>query len=356
MIKTIEKNYHLMIKNYQLKHKSDHWIGRFKASRLGKIKNIDYLNFRKPRLLGHNLSTGFNDEFGFISTMNMLIDLLYSKSSIDVKKFSEVKIGKPKSYNFGDFSTNYNELRIIKIFNELNKYFDQDINVICEIGGGYGSLASKIKKKYPDKTLILIDIPETLIIQSYYLTTMFPNLKFCFYEEFKKLSFNEIKEEKFDFIIIPPWEKSKLAEQNYIDLFINSVSFQEMDKEIILEYFDFIQNSISKNGLFYNLNKNEKIINKIPIRISEYPYDKYWKILEKKVDSNNPNLHQIVAQRMSDENKSFYKEIRDIPKVNPSKFKWSFLNFLKVGTRYFLNVFMFFFPKKILYKLFKIYF
>ena len=104
------------------------------------------------------------------------------------------------------------------------------------------------------------------------------------------------------------------------------------------------------------MNKNEKIINKIPIRISEYPYDKYWKILEKKVDSNNPNLHQIVAQRMSDENKSFYKEIRDIPKVNPSKFKWSFLNFLKAGTRYFLNVFMFFFPKKILYKLFKIYF
>ena len=356
MIEKIEKNYALMVENYQVKHKSDHWVGRFKASKLGKIKKIDYQNFRKPKLFGNSLSTGFNDEFGFVNTMNMLIDLLYSKSAIDVKKFSEVKIGNPKFYNFGDISTTYNELRIIKIFNELNKYIDSNTSLICEIGGGYGSLASKIKKKYPEKTLVLIDIPETLIIQSYYLTTMFPDLKYCFYEDFKNLSFDEIKNKKFDFIIIPPWENNKLKGKNFIDLFINSVSFQEMDKEIILEYFDFIQKSISSNGLFYNLNKYEKIINKVPIRISEYPYDKYWKILDRKVDSNNPNLYQIITKRVQSEDKSFYKEIKEIPRINPSKFKWNFQNILKLIARYTLNIFMFFFPKKILYKIFKIYF
>ena len=356
MIQKIEENYRLMVENYQEKHKSDHWVGRYKASKLGEKKFIDYQNFRKPKLFGNNLSTGFNDEFGFISTMNMLIDLLYSKSDIDVKEFSEVKIGNPKFYNFGDFSTTYNELRIIKIFNELNKYIDSNTDIICEIGGGYGSLASKIKKKYLKKTLILIDLPETLIIQSYYLTTMFPNLKYCFYENFKKLSFNEIKNKKFDFIFIPPWEKNKLIGQNYIDLFINSVSFQEMDQNVILEYFDFIQKSISSNGIFYNLNKNEKIINKVPIRISEYPYDKYWKIIDRKVDSHNPNLHQVITKRVQNENHSFYEEIKVIPKINPSKFKWSPQNFVKITVRYILNILMFFFPKKILYKLFKIYF
>ena len=187
MIEKKEKNYRLMVKNYQEKHKSDHWVGRFKESKLGKIKHVDYQNFRKPKLFGNSLSTGFNDDFGFVSTMNMLIDLLYSKSDIDVKEFSEVKIGNPKSYNFGDFSTSYNELRTIKNFNELNKYIDSNTDVICEIGGGYGSLASKIKKKYSKKTLISIDLPETLIVQSYYLTTMFPDFKYCFYEDFKNL-------------------------------------------------------------------------------------------------------------------------------------------------------------------------
>ena len=185
---------------------------------------------------------------------------------------------------------------------------------------------------------------------------MFPNLKYCFYENFKKLSFNEIKKEKFDFIFIPPWEKNKLIGQNYIDLFINSVSFQEMDQNVILEYFDFIQKSISSNGIFYNLNKNEKIINKVPIRISEYPYDKYWKIIDRKVDSHNPNLHQVITKRVQNENHSFYEEIKVIPKINPSKFKWSPQNFVKITVRYILNILMFFFPKKILYKLFKIYF
>ena len=140
---------------------------------------------------------------------------------------------------------------------------------------------------------------------------MFPDLKYCFYEDFKNLSFDEIKNKKFDFIIIPPWEKNKLKGKNFIDLFINSVSFQEMDKEIILD---------------------------------------------RKVDSNNPNLYQIITKRVQSEDKSFYKEIKEIPRINPSKFKWNFQNILKLIARYTLNIFMFFFPKKILYKIFKIYF
>ena len=59
---------------------------------------------------------------------------------------------------------------------------------------------------------------------------MFPDLKYCFYEDFKNLSFDEIKNKNL-ILYLFPWEKNKLKVK-FIDLFINSVSFQEMDKKL----------------------------------------------------------------------------------------------------------------------------
>ena len=69
MIEKIEKNYALMVENYQVKHKSDHWVGRFKASKLGKIKKIDYQNFRRPKLFGNN----------YLQDLMMNLDLFHNE-------------------------------------------------------------------------------------------------------------------------------------------------------------------------------------------------------------------------------------------------------------------------------------
>ena len=50
MIQKIEENYRLMVENYQEKHKSDHWVGRYKASKLGEknlliIKTLESRNY-----------------------------------------------------------------------------------------------------------------------------------------------------------------------------------------------------------------------------------------------------------------------------------------------------------------------
>lgn len=51
------------------------------------------------------------------------------------------------------------------------------INTIVELGGGYGSLARVARMVLPDLTYIIIDLPEYLAIQSYYLRSTLPNTK-----------------------------------------------------------------------------------------------------------------------------------------------------------------------------------
>ena len=59
------------------------------------------------------------------------------------------------------------------IVNHLN-HLDQEKPIICEIGSGYGGLASKIKNNIKKSKLIIFDLPEVNAVQSYYLINTFP--------------------------------------------------------------------------------------------------------------------------------------------------------------------------------------
>ena len=68
----------------------------------------------------------------------------------------------------------------------------------------------------------------------------------------------------------------KLIKKNTFDLAINSMSFAEMKRGDIEEYFQLLRMVLKKQNLFYCLNRVEKIMlyddNKIPIRFFEYPW------------------------------------------------------------------------------------
>ena len=69
MLDKIKKNYLLMVKNYDKKHKSDHWNKFLNQSNLGKNKIDNLENFRKPKIFGNSLTHGLSDDFGFIPTL-----------------------------------------------------------------------------------------------------------------------------------------------------------------------------------------------------------------------------------------------------------------------------------------------
>ena len=63
------------------------------------------------------------------------------------------------------------------IYDIKDKILLKKKNIICEIGGGYGSMIGKLIKLHNSK-VILIDLPEANFISHYLLKKLFPKKKF----------------------------------------------------------------------------------------------------------------------------------------------------------------------------------
>ena len=148
----------------------------------------------------------------------------------------------------------YGIIHHLKWFEETSEIIFKKSKVICEIGGGYGSLARIILNNH-DAKYILIDLPETNLLSSFYLKEHFPNKRFYLYNDY--LEDPLLKNlDNFDIYILPPW--CKFEKSLKIDCFINARSMMEMNKNIINEYFDLIHSHISSDGFFLNINRYEK--------------------------------------------------------------------------------------------------
>ena len=118
-----------------------------------------------------------------------------------------------------------------------------------------------------------------------------------------------------------------------------------MDREIVSDYFKFINKTINHDGIFYCLNKYSKLINNKPIRISEYPYDSYWELLSSQKGWRNENMHELIVKRVNYENISTKKIIQNLPTENFSIRKPSLILYVKLFIRKILDCFIFFSKK-----------
>ena len=109
---------------------------------------------------------------------------------------------------------------------------------------------------------------------------------------------------KGDIFIISPWIN---IENIKIDLFINSRSMMEMNKEAILNYFKLIHSKISKNGLFLCINRYYKDLVGYPIEFHKYPFENKWKTIVSKNSWMQTHVHFLLVKNVS-KNKSDIKE------------------------------------------------
>ena len=106
------------------------------------------------------------------------------------------KIGNPVMYeldvkaeNTKNYKINYNTHDVDDIYHSwfiINQliHLEKEYPLICEIGSGYGGLASKIKHQIKKSRIIIFDLPEVNAVQSYYLLNTFPEQKILGYQEF----------------------------------------------------------------------------------------------------------------------------------------------------------------------------
>jgi putative sugar O-methyltransferase len=332
--KNIINSFNLSISNYEISAKSKHWKKRYEEKK--KFLKFKYLkNFRN-----NSLSNGLDNRAGSIENQKKIFDNLkkiinedYIIENLDSKNIGKIK----KCFKFKNKFLDPNAIFHIYCLNLIEKLLRKiklkksKVNIICEIGAGYGSLSRLLIKNFKNSKLLIIDLPETNFINSYYLCKNFSDKKFLLYDKVKddKITIEQVR--NHDVIIIPPWVKVKLN----IDIFINIRSFMEMNKQSINEYFSMIQDKITKTKLLVNINRYEKNTVGENIKLNEYPYDHNWKVLYSSPTWNHSNVHTLVTKRISYSGDIF----NELMKIN----KLRILNNFKIN-KHFIKKFL---PEKL---------
>lgn len=111
--------------------------------------------------------------------------------------------------------------------------------VVVELGGGFGGLGYFLTQTNHRMTYINFDLPENLIVSSYYLKSTFKDKKIKLYDGNEPvLTEEDIR--TFDIILLPHFAITECPER-VADVFVNTISLSEMDYQNIEVYFAEIQ-------------------------------------------------------------------------------------------------------------------
>ncbi|MDF1884393.1 putative sugar O-methyltransferase [Sulfurimonas sp. SAG-AH-194-C21] len=176
-------------------------------------------------------------------------------------KVSESTIGNPPeqfTFNGRNFSRSF--LNYLLGLSFLKQHVDTtSIKSVLEIGGGFGTLGEiLLGDKRNDIFYINADIPPVVLASSYYLQKVFTKESIATYEttqNLKKITISELQK-THRALNIPSWQVPLLEGQ--VDLFVNFISFQEMEPEVVKNYCFYIQKLSPKYILLRNIKEGKR--------------------------------------------------------------------------------------------------
>ena len=350
------ENYNLSKKNMPLGQKSSHW-DVFPEDYEESIKQIDaWKNFlRNPLSLGFNDSLVYFDNARFNDNKKYnnidpwerrknhdyanlideiitdakeqediikVVNLVFSVCGADfVINNIETEIGSPQKYlvkyKSDNFYCNAHDLSNIYYFWQISRAADNlietDTPIIAEIGGGYGGLVLKAKKRFSKARFIIFDLPELLAVQTYYIYNAFPESKILYLKDILERG-NKVFYEDFDFIILPGWMIDQVPDK-FIDLVINMRSMMEMSLNIIDFYFTHIHRTVKTGGLLACFNRyHKKSFSEEDIVLKDYPFDEFWTPVISQTSIIQNHIHDLILKRQEKQS-DFH--IQDILKSLP---------------------------------------
>ena len=149
--------------------------------------------------------------------------------------------------------------------------------VICEIGGGYGGFAYYLRKALDSSVYINFDLPEILLVCSYYLKMSLPHRKILLFD--KGMYGKPLPDlNDYDIILMPHYMLPFVSDRS-VDIVVNAHSLSEMDHLTVEEYIGQVDRIAKK--YFFHINSDKAETNTgghIEIRSSSFPIDKTkWK-------------------------------------------------------------------------------
>lgn len=106
--------------------------------------------------------------------------------------------------------------------------------VVAEIGGGFGCFAHFLQKLGGNVAYVNFDLPENLIISSYYLSMAHPDKRVLLFTDPDQALTPQVFED-YDIVLMPNFMVPNLADLS-VDFFLNTISFSEMELPTIGEY------------------------------------------------------------------------------------------------------------------------
>ena len=303
--------------------KQDHW-DIYKELFFKKLSDFESLNSFRINGLSNMLETGLPSEDLEKALRGNNYSQEYNsfeKKDIE-KRFSQLAkmmgddilkipfnslIGNPRHHkliyedknyflNFDDLYHVYSSWQLKRMLN----HFNQSPKIILEIGGGYGNLAFKLKNIFKNSKYIIIDLPEVLLIQNYFLHKSDPRLKILNLLDDNNSKNLELKNKDFDIALIP-FTKYKEIKNIEFQLAINTRSFGEMPTPIMTEYIKWIEENLSINGMLYNTNRYVFTKSKDKNKLRDYPYDNFWEVIISQPQWLQTHLHEFLLLRRKEE-------------------------------------------------------
>ncbi len=142
------------------------------------------------------------------------------------------------------------------VLDDLNRA-GTEIRVV-EIGGGYGGFALHLGRMIDRCRYYLIDLPETLIFSAAYLTLKAPEKRLYLYDPVDAGRHEPGALSAYDYILLPDYCFDLIATETF-DLAINIASMQEMRKDQVERYLDFLRSTC--RGVFYSCNRDRQVRN-----------------------------------------------------------------------------------------------
>jgi hypothetical protein len=127
---------------------------------------------------------------------------------------------------------------------------------ILEIGSGYGGLAYHLKKLIPQARYFLVDIPESLLLSSLYLHTLFAGADNAVVTPD---NLGDLGKQSAGFTFLPNYLFDHcLAAGQPFDLVINTLSMSEMSAKQVRYYGSGIARLLGCRGVFFEQNRDTR--------------------------------------------------------------------------------------------------
>jgi putative sugar O-methyltransferase len=241
-----------------------------------------------------------------------------------IQALGEAKIGDPGAQRFADFPApiDYHDLSQVFFASSLERALGgRPAWRILEIGGGYGALAAKLRRINAGSRLVLIDLPETLAVQHWYLVSAMPGARLIGYQEYCNLGVQSALEQA-DVLLLPPAAIAELPARIF-DAAINIRSFAEMTTDYVRFYVSEIERTLKKNGIFYYVNRLQKKSSGDLIRIEDTPFDDNWCLDNAHPLPWQPHIIELVIRRATEANPGWRKALgRLAAQPNQQKTRW----------------------------------